>query len=306
MAKINELQKKRKDILLDMNKKELIVLFNEINKKAIDSIASVKNGFNWNVEEINKANEELVELENILSEKYSNIHGLTASTRFNLLLERYIENTEEAKVLFFYNYFEKNLKYIKSLEMNVAYLEAVLTKFYFKYSFRKWNLETLLLEELDVPENIVYETLEPYIYGSNKFYSKSLENDFNYFIKAVVENIESDVAELKPFLAVEVEPSKFIEEDVIKILEGIIQLQILGTSLIKKYENLLANPFEVAIDVEATVKTENYNNLIKEAKYTFEEKTVEEEKAYLVTVAPKYNFETFELILPTTEEGAVE
>ena len=110
MAKINELQKKRKDILLDMNKKELIVLFNEINKKAIDSIASVKNGFNWNVEEINKANEELVELENILSEKYSNIHGLTASTRFNLLLERYIENTEEAKVLFFYNYFEKNLK----------------------------------------------------------------------------------------------------------------------------------------------------------------------------------------------------
>ena len=37
-----------------------------------------------------------------------------------------------------------------------------------------------------------------------------------------------------------------------------------------------------------------------------EEKTVEEEKDYLITVAPKYNFETFELILPTTEEGAVE
>ena len=302
MISYRELNNRRNKILLDMDKEEIIALFTEINKKVIDSIGTSKNGFKWNVEEIDKANKELEELERILSGKYYSIHGLTATTRYNLLIEKYVENTEETKALIYNVHFERFLGLARSLEVNIAYLEKLLTKFYFRYSFRIWNLEELLADELNVPEKIVYEDLEPFIYGNTNFYSKSLEKDFNSFIEDIVVNIESDIAKVNNYLEVKVEPSNFIEEPVIKIMEGIIQLQILTVNLIKRYENIKLNPFEVAIDIEATVKTENYNELLKKAKHDFKEKTVEEEKEFLVAVAPSYNFETFELIVPENED----
>jgi len=297
MANLRELNRKRKDILLNMDPEEIVTLFKEINKKVIDSLGSSNNGFKWNVKEMTKANKELEELEKILSEKYTNIHGLNASTRLELLINKYAESEEEIKALIFNVHFERLFSHVKSLETNISYLEEVLKKYYFRYSFRTWNLENLLFE-LDVPEDIVLDTLEPYIYYNTAFFSKSLEKDFNSFVKAIVENIESDIANIKVYLDVELEPSKFIEETVIIIVEGIIQLKILATSLIKRYENLLANPFEEAINIEAEVKNKIFNDLIKEHDPTSEEKPIEEEKEIILAKAPSYNFETFELIVP--------
>lgn len=298
MATVKELDRKRKEILLNMNPEEIVTLFKQINNKVIDSLGTVNNGFKWNVDKMKKANTELYELEEILSEKYINIHGLTASTRLELLANKYAESEELTKALIFNVHFERLLGYIKSLEVNIAYLEELLKKYYFKYSFRRDNLEKLLLEELNVPEDIVLDTLEPYIYYNNNFFSKSLEKDFNFFIEVIVENIESDIANINVYLDTELEPTKFNEEPVIKIVEGIIQLEILATSLIKRYRNLLANPFENAINIEAEVKTNIFNNLLKEHDSNYEEKSVEEEKEFILTKAPKYNFDTFELIVP--------
>ena len=308
MTNLRELDRKRKEILLNMNPEEIVTLFKEINKKVIDSLGTSKNGFKWNVEEMNKANNELIELEKILSERYYNIHGLTASTRLELLVNKYAESNEEIKSLIFNVHFERLLSHVKSLEKNIGYLEGVLNKYYFRYSFRTWNLEKLLLEELKVPEDIVLDTLEPYIYYNSNFFSKSLEKDFNSFVKAIVENIELDIANIKTYLDVELEPSKFIEEDVIIIVEGIIQLKILATSLIKRYGNLIANPFEEAINIEAEVKNKIFNDLLKEHGSASEEKSIEEEKEIILAKAPSYNFETFELIVPEevdpTEKGS--
>ena len=298
MANLRELNRKRKDILLNMDPEEIVTLFKEINKKVIDSLGTSENGFKYNIEEMTKANNELIELEGILSEKYTNIHGLTASTRLELLINKYAESEEEIKALIFNVHFERLFSHVKSLETNISYLEEVLKKYYFRYSFRTWNLENLLLEELNVPEDIVLDTLEPYIYYNTAFFSKSLEKDFNSFVKAIVENIESDIANIKVYLDVELEPSKFIEETVIIIVEGIIQLKILATSLIKRYENLLANPFEEAINIEAEVKNKIFNDLLKEHDSASEEKSIEEEKEIILAKAPSYNFETFELIVP--------
>ena len=298
MATIKELDKKRKDILLNMKPEEIVTLFKQINNKVIDSLGTVNNGFKWNVDKMKKANNELNELEKILSEKYVNIHGLTASTRLELLVDKYAESEELTKALVFNVHFERFLGYIKSLEVNIAYLEELLKRYYFKYSFRTDNLEKLLLEELNVPEDIVLDTLEPYIYYNNSFFSKSLEKDFNFFIEVIVENIESDIANVNVYLDTELEPTKFIEEPVIKIVEGIIELKILATSLIKRYRNLLANPFENAINIEAEVKTKIFNNLLKEHDSNYKEKSVEEEKEFILTKAPEYNFNTFELIVP--------
>ena len=307
-SNIKELNRKRKEILLNMNPEEIVTLFKEINRKVINAIGTSKNGFKWNVEEMTKANNELIELEKILSEKYSNIHGLTASTRLELLVNKYAESNEEIKSLIFNVHFERLLSYVKSLENNICYLEGVLKKYYFRYSFRTWNLEKLLLEELKVPEDIVLDTLEPYIYYNSNFFSKSLEKDFNSFVKAIVEYIELDIANIKTYLDVELEPSKFIEEDVIIIVEGIIQLKILATSLIKRYGNLIANPFEEAINIEAEVKNKIFNDLLKEHDSASEEKSIEEEKEIILAKAPSYNFETFELIVPEevdpTEKGS--
>lgn len=300
MATIYEIERRRKEILLDMNEEELIALFKEINKKAVNSIGCSNNAFNWNVEEINKANEELNELTRVLKTKYPNIEGLTATTRLELLLEKYIESEEESKALIFLVHFKKFINKAISLEKNIDYLQEVLHKFYFRYSFRIWDLEELLAEELNVPEAIV-DSLEPYIYYNTSFFNKAVENDYNTFIKSIVVNIESDIAEVKEYVELNVEPSAFIEEDVVKILEGIVEAKKLTVDLIKRYENLKANPFEVAIDIEANVKAENINKLLKNAKYDFEETTVEEEKAFLLAVAPSYNFETYELIVPDVD-----
>ena len=170
MATVKELDRKRKEILLNMNPEEIVTLFKQINNKVIDSLGTVNNGFKWNVDKMKKANTELYELEEILSEKYINIHGLTASTRLELLANKYAESEELTKALIFNVHFERLLGYIKSLEVNIAYLEELLKKYYFKYSFRRDNLEKLLLEELNVPEDIVLDTLEPYIYYNNNFF----------------------------------------------------------------------------------------------------------------------------------------
>lgn len=298
MATIKELDRKRKDILLNMNPEEIVTLFKQINNKVIDSLGTVNNGFKWNVDKMEKANNELDELEKILSKKYINIRGLTASTRLELLANKYAESEELTKALIFNVHFERFLGYIKSLEVNIAYLEELLKRYYFKYSFRRDNLEKLLLEELNVPEDIVLDTLEPYIYYNNSFFSKSLENDFNFFIEVIVENIESDIDNVDIYLDTDLEPYKFTEEPVIKIVEGILELKILATSLIKRYRNLLDNPFENAINIEAEAKTKIFNNLLKEHDSNYKEKSVEEEKEFILTKAPEYNFNTFELIVP--------
>jgi len=298
MATIKELDRKRKDILLNMNPEEIVTLFKQINNKVIDSLGTVNNGFKWNVDKMEKANNELNELEKILSKKYINIRGLTASTRLELLVDKYAESEELTKALIFNVHFERFLGYIKSLEVNIAYLEELLKRYYFKYSFRRDNLEKLLLEELNVPEDIVLDTLEPYIYYNNSFFSKSLEKDFNFFIEVIVENIESDIDNVDIYLDTDLEPYKFTEEPVIKIVEGILELKILATSLIKRYRNLLDNPFENAINIEAEAKTKIFNNLLKEHDSNYKEKSVEEEKEFILTKAPEYNFNTFELIVP--------
>ena len=129
MANLRELNRKRKEILLNMNPEEIVTLFKEINKKVIDSLGTSENGFKYNIEEMTKANNELIELEGILSEKYTNIHGLTASTRLELLINKYAESEEEIKALIFNVHFERLFSYVKSLETNICYLEEVLKKY---------------------------------------------------------------------------------------------------------------------------------------------------------------------------------
>ena len=62
MATIKELDRKRKEILLNMKPEEIEVLYKEINKKAIDSLGTVRNNYSYDYEQILKANEELKKL----------------------------------------------------------------------------------------------------------------------------------------------------------------------------------------------------------------------------------------------------
>lgn len=303
MINLKEINKKRKEILLDLNPDEVLLLFKEINKKVVESLGNYENGFKWNIEDINKANDELNDLEIILSEKYPNIHGLTASTRLEAVVKKYIESEDEIKALIFNIHFERFLGYTKTLETNISYLEGVLIKYYMKYKFRANDLERMLIDELNVPEDIVLDTLEPYIYYNNKFYSNSLENMFNSFIKALVENIEYDIDNLKPLLAVDLEPTNYNTEHITKIVEGIVQIKILADSLIKRYYDVLSNPFGKAINIEAEVKNELFNKLLKEHDPNYEGKTIEEEKEIILPKAPSYNFDTFELIVPDLDSG---
>lgn len=93
-------------------------------------------------------------------------------------------------------------------------------------------------------------------------------------------------------------PSAYEEKDVVNLLEDIVKLQSLNNDLIKRYENLKLNPFEVAINVVAEVRTDIVNKLLDENDVDLEKRKVEELKEKLLDKAPSYNFESFEFIVP--------
>lgn len=295
MATIKELDRKRKEILLNMKPEEIEVLYKEINKKAIDSLGTVRNNYSYDYEQILKANEELKETNNILIKKYPTIEGLGSTTRLNLLVEKYDELTTEAKELEFSIISVTLASIVLSLRSKINYLKSVLYKFYFRYSFRSSNLDNFLIDELGVPEDMVLVDLEPYVYYTTAFFSKSLEKDFNFFIESLVKDIDSDIAKLDKYLDVKLVPSNYNDEAIIKTMEDIIQLQIMATESIKHYEEIKLNPFEEAVNVEAEFKINTFNKLFTSDEF---KTTFEEEKAFLLKRLPSYDFTTFELIVP--------
>lgn len=295
MATIHELDRKRKEILLNMNPEELEALYHEINKKAIDSLGTVENNYTFNPTEIEKANKELEEINRILIKKYPSIEALGVSSRLELLVNKYDSILTEAKELEFNIIVVSFSSLVESLRSKINYLSNVLFKFYFRYSFRTSNFDSFLIDELGVPEDIVLVTLEPYVYYTTSFFSKSLEHDFNFFIKKLVIDIDSTIANVNYYLDFKINPSAFKEEGIIKSAEQCLQLQIMATKLIKTYEEIKLNPFEEAINIDAKSKVETLNKLWTNPSFKI---TVEEEKERLLRKAPSYNFETFELILP--------
>ena len=298
MATIYDIERKRKEILLDLKPDEIEAFYDELNKKAINGLGTVKNGFTFNPDEIIKANEELKETNDILIKKYPYIECLGSSSRLNLLLDKYAEVLNEAQALIFYFHLKQLSNSYTSLKVHIDYLETFLTKFYFRYYFRSDLLETFLLEELNVPEDIVLDTLEPYIYNNNFFYGESLEKEYNSYIETIVVNIDYYIANVDKYLKFNITPSAYEEEDVVNLLEDIVKLQSFTNDLIKRYENLKLNPFEVAINVVAEVRTDFINNLLDETNVDLEKRTVEELKEVLLDIAPSYNFESFEFIVP--------
>ena len=295
MATYKELNRKRKEILLNMKPEEIEVLYNEINKKVIDSLGTVRNNYSYDYETIIKANEELEETNRILKTKYPTIEALGSSTRLNLLIEKYEELTTEAKELEFSIIVVTLASMVMSLRNKINYLKSVLYKFYFRYSFRTSNLDNFLIDELGVPEDIVLVTLEPYVYYTTAFFSKSLEKDFNFFIESLVKDIDFNIAKLDNYLAVKIEPSNYTDEAIIKTMEELIQLQIMATTSIKQYEEIKLNPFEEAVNVEAEFKVNTFNKLVTSDEF---KTTFEEEKEFLLRRRPSYNFDSFELIVP--------
>lgn len=298
MNNIQSIKNNYKEVLLKLNKSEIEALYKNVNKKAVDSLGTVKNNFSYNPDEINRANDELKELDKILVNRFPNIAGLGIATRLDLLIEKYSELTDEAQALICYIQFKDFFNLINALELKINYLRMVLNKFYFRYSFRVWNLERLLINELKVPDEMVLNDLEPYIYYDNSFFDKGLEKDFNFFIEEIVKNIESDIAEMDKYIKSEFDLSSYSNEDVIKTIEGLIELQKLAKESIKSYEDIRENPFKRAIEIEAEVKTDILNNLSvgSENKYS-----IDEEKELILSKAPTYNFETFELIVPAMD-----
>lgn len=298
MATIYDIERKRKEILLDLKPNEIEAFYNELNKKAIEGLGTVKNNFTFNPDEIIKANEELKETNDILIKKYPYIESLESSSRLNLLLDKYAEVLNEAQALIFYFHLKQLSNLYTSLKVHIDYLETVLTKFYFRYHFRSNLLETFLLEELKVPEDIVLDTLEPYIYNNNFFYGGSLEKEYNSYIETIVVNIDYYITKIDNYSKFNITPSAYEEKDVVNLLEDIVKLQSLNNDLIKRYENLKLNPFEVAINVVAEVRTDIVNKLLDENDVDLEKRKVEELKEKLLDKAPSYNFESFEFIVP--------
>ena len=161
MKNINQLERDKKEVLLNMDKDEIMAYFENISKKQLKTYPKLtKEGVtSFNYVEYNRLESILNESNKILSSKYSNIEFLSILSKYVELNSVYDETLEEAKIL----YLTKNLTnlyyIVKGIEEGLSILQEHLTFYYFRY-FYKFTDIIEILKIANLPEETISEVNE--------------------------------------------------------------------------------------------------------------------------------------------------
>lgn len=277
MANVNvkKLNKDYEEILLGLSYEEIVEYYKQLNRKLINTYPSM-DSILWNNEEQKSILNNIHDVTSVLKAKYPNINLTNVSSRYKELLDKYLT---ELDVAFYKIAYER----LFNLAINI---ESVLKNLFFflitTYNNYVYKLES---EELGLKTNI--ENIS--------------EGAINTFIEMQVKEIETNIKIFNDsFSEITIDKvyySSEVPEDLKATISKYNDLYSKCSSLVEEYKELKVNPFKQAVifDVEVAIETSSY--------YTEEDysRLLEEKTAS----APKYNFETFELILPITEEGVV-
>ena len=165
--------------------------------------------------------------------------------------------------------------------------------YYDSITFANVGLYTLK-EELDVPEELL-EPLEPYFYNMknhNSFYGAKALSYLNANIQINFQVLEMYIEAFNRNSRINFNAEE-VPEELVEVLEIYNNAYDSGAEAINLFEELKKNPFKKAIEisVESMKKIEEKSEFFK-PDY---DKILESKLAN----APKYNFNTFELELPT-------
>ena len=185
---------------------------------------------------------------------------------------------------------------IVTLSTSIRYLvnsiSADLNSIYVYYDYAKHTGTYILKYELDVPEELL-EPLEPYFNNSSSFYGAEAISSFNGNIEINFKVVEMYIKSFNNYNRLNFNPED-LPKELVEVLQMFNKAYDSGVKAIETFEELKEEPFKRAIEFEVKVRTDkSFFDYSEEDK----EKFIESKLAS----APKYNFETFELILP---EGA--
>ena len=277
MANIKHLEKDYNEILLGLTAEEVFEYYRQLNKKIVNCYPTLNS--NWNEEELNSLLENVEDVTSVLKGNYTkdSLDKTNLSSRYLELDSKY---TTEIDLAF------TKLQYSKLLNISYNIGSVIKNLYYFLMSL--YNNYTYLNGLKTVKEDIVLDNEVANVYIDS----------INHFIELEFKELESNVKFFEEwFSEITVPEDNVLPEVVVDSIANYNELYSKCSSLIEEIEELKTNPFKEAILVDVNVTIE-YSSIYTEEDFSkvLEEKT---------SSAPKYNFETFELILPTNEDGVV-
>ena len=297
MSNLYAINKEYEEILSGLNFKEIGTYYRNIYKKMLETYPSF-NSNEWNVEEHNKIFDSIEEATNIFKKSFPSINVVKYHVKFEELEDKYLKELD----LGIYKILTSDLNNIAtSIAFQVNAILLDLASMYHYYNYIS-DVGTHILEiELDVPEELL-EPLKPYFTNrsNSSFYGSEALSYLNEHIKVNFKVAEMYIEVFNDFERINFSVEDDVPSDLAEVLNTYNKFYDLGIASIKQFEEMKAAPFKKAIELEAAVKVGNdFNNFTEDEV----EKFIESELAS----APKYNFETFELIVPenATEEGVV-
>jgi len=273
MANIKHLEKDYTEILLGLTAKEVAEYYRQLNKKIVNCYPTLNS--NWNEEELNSLLASVEDVTNVLKRNYTkdSLDKTNLSSRYVELDSKYINEIDLA--------FTK-LNHANLLNITVNILSSFgnmaffLSSLYNNYVYLN-NIKTIY-EDVDLEKGTYV-----YVEVINDF----IENEFNK-IRRYISIFEEDYSEIN------VDNLEELPESVTNAITDYNILYSKCSSYVNDFEDFIANPFEDAIKIAVEVDIEHYS------KYTEEDYSALLESK--TASAPKYNFETFEIIVP---EGVV-
>lgn len=298
MANLNKINKDYEEILSGLSFEEIVAYYRNINKKMLETYPSL-NCNKWNIERHNKIFDSVEEATDIFIAKYPLINVVKYATKFDELEEKYLKEHDLAVYKLLTSdvvTLATSIKYIvKEILQDLSHIYL----YYTSVTFANTGLY-FLKEEVNVPEELL-EPLEPYFYNmknNSSFYGAKALSYLNDNIEVNFQVVEMYINAFNDYRRLNFN-SKELPEDLVEVVEMFNKAYDSGAEAIKEFEELKVNPFKTAVEVVAEVRTkDNFLNYTEEEIQSF----IESELAK----APKYNFETFELILPNAEESESE
>ena len=295
MANIYKINKDYEEILSGLSYEEIVAYYRNINKKLLETYPSL-DSHKWKIEEHNKLFDSIEEATKVFKKKYPLINIVNYAIKFNELEDKYLEEHDLAV-------YKLLTSDIVTLTSSIGFIvKDILSDFSHIYLYYDSIIFAnhgmyIFKEELNVPEELL-EPLEPYFYNmknNSSFYGAKALSYLNDNIKVNFQVLEMYINAFNDFRRLDFNPEDFTEETV-EVLELFNKSYDSGVKYIEEFEEIKRNPFKMAIEIEAEVRTKD------SSYFDYTEEEVEKFIESKLASAPKYNFETFELVLPTNEE----
>jgi len=296
MANLYSIEKEYKEVLLELKPNEVEAYIEAINKKLIETYPTATSDV-FNFEQYKKLNKNLEEVTSFLKSKYPNVVAFEYGSKFNELNKKYSFETERAFYLLFRNEIAYYVEMIGRIIADVKYLFSSMYRY---YNYMLHMRTELLKEEVGFSE----EDLEPFndiIYNRNatNFHGNKALSIVNNFIELEFEELEKFISKFTTYPKVIYDETT--SEEVKKIIDSYNNIRNEGYNYIKKVEEIKANPFKEAIEIMAEVETKGSSSWTTDLEAYYNSR-INWHKEY----APSYNFETFEIVLPSAKDkGAV-